>query len=243
MIIIKSKIFEKFPEIKAGISTRFSGNDEPPFYFNMSFKVGDIADRVKENRRLFFESLGVNKELVSFQAQTHSVNSNFVTEPAFFKDSDALYTNTKNNFLAVAIADCIPVLLYVPEKKVIAAIHSGWKGTLNKITTATIEKLKSEFSINTENIYAYIGPGISIEHFEVGKDVADLFDDEFRVKRDGKIFIDLKKHNYSQLIKFGVKKDNIEVSEYCTYRDKDLFHSYRRDKEKAGRMLCIIGII
>ena len=77
----------------------------------------------------------------------------------------------------------------------------------------------------------------------MGKDVADLFGGKVKVFRNEKYFIDLKKHNHIQLQKLGVRNENIEVSEYCTYDEKDLFHSYRRDRDKSGRMLGVIGLI
>ena len=243
LLIIKPEIFESFPEIVSGISTRYCAGSEPPFYFNLSFRVGDKIENVKRHRNKFFNELGIKEDRVSFQRQTHSVISNKVLKPEFFDDSDALYSNTKNNFLAISIADCIPVLLYEPKKKVVAGIHSGWKGTLNKITTVTIERLKDEFSIKPKNILAYIGPGISFDNFEVGKDVYDLFDNDVKETRGEKYYVDLKKHNYLQLLRLGVKAGNIEVSHYCSYRDEDLFHSYRRDKDKSGRMLGVIGLI
>jgi polyphenol oxidase len=243
MKIIKSEIFSKFHEIKFGVSTKIGVNSNPPFYFNLSYRVGDKPENVKENRKAFFNELGINEKNVSFQRQTHSVKSNFVKSPVFYEDSDALFTNTKNNFLAISVADCIPVFIYEPGKKVIAAIHSGWKGTLNKITTLTIKKLIEEFSFNVKNAFVFIGPGISGEYFEVGNEVAELFDGDVKTNRNGKYFIDLKNHNYLQLLELGVKPKNIEVSEYCTYKEKDLFHSYRRDKNLSGRMLGVIGII
>jgi|WetSurMetagenome_2_1015567.scaffolds.fasta_scaffold348282_1 polyphenol oxidase len=241
--IIQPEIFRKFPELKFGISTKSGGDNKPPYYFNLSYRVGDNSDRVNRNRKLFFEKLGINENRVSFQKQTHSTKSNIVTEPAFYEDSDALYTNARNNFLAVSIADCIPVFLYEPEKKVVAAIHSGWKGTLNKITTITIEKLISEFSFNPDKTLAFIGPGISVENFEVGKDIAELFEENVKIEKSGKYFIDLKKHNFLQLVESGLRLENIEVSDFCTFKEKDLFHSYRRDKDKSGRMLGVIGLI
>jgi len=241
--IVKSDIFRKFPELKFGISTRHYDGAEPPFFFNLSYRVGDKNENVRKHRKTFFYGLGIDEGRVSFQKQTHSVISHNVSEPKFFEESDALYTNTKNNFLAISIADCIPVFLYEPEKKIAAGIHSGWKGTLNKITTITIEKLKQEFSLSTENIFAFIGPGISLQYFEVGKDVFDLFEDDVKEIRNGQYFIDLKKHNYLQLIRLGVRQENIEVSDFCTYKEKNLFHSYRRDKDKSGRMIGIIGFI
>jgi polyphenol oxidase len=243
MKIITSGLLNKFPEIIFGISTRFTEEGNPPFYFNLSYRVGDNAAHVKRNRKKFFDKLGINENSVSYQRQTHSVNSNYITNPLFCENSDALYTDKKENFLAVSIADCIPVFIYEPQKKVVAAIHSGWKGTLNKITTVTIDKLINEFSIDIRKTLAFIGPGISVVNFEVGKDVSDLFDGNVKMKLNGKYFIDLKKHNYLQLVNLGFDERNIEVSDFCTYKEKDLFHSYRRDKDKSGRMLGVIGII
>lgn len=241
--IIESEIFKKFPEIKFGFSTNKNGEARSAYNFNLSYRVGDDIEIVQQNRRIFFEAMSIDEKNVTFQKQTHSTKSNYVKEPAFFNDSDALYTNIKNNFLALSLADCIPVFLYEPKAKIVAAIHSGWKGTLNGITTLTIEKIIDEFSIDVKNIFAYIGPGISAENFEVGKDVADLFEENVKMKINRKYFIDLKKHNFLQLIKIGVPKGNIEVSDYCTYKEKDLFHSYRRDRDKSGRMLGVIGLI
>lgn len=241
--IIKSRIFNKFPELKFGISTLSGGDGNSPYLFNLSFRVGDNAENVKRNRKIFFDKLGISENHVSYQQQTHSVKSNKVEQPAFYRDSDALYTNRKNNFLAVSIADCIPVFLFEKKKKIVAAIHSGWKGTLNKIATVTTEKIIREFAADARNILAYIGPGISVEHFEVGREIAYLFEDNVTVKKGGKFFIDLKLHNYMQLIGIGIPDENIEISDYCTYKEKGLFHSYRRDKDKSGRMLGVIGMI
>jgi polyphenol oxidase len=241
--IIEPEIFKKFPEIKLGFSTAKGGEADSDFRFNLSFRVGDDAERVKRNRNKFFGAMGISEKDVSFQKQTHSTKSNYVSKPEFFHDSDALYTDVKNNFLALSLADCIPVFLYEPVHKVIAAIHSGWRGTQGRITTLTAEKTIKEFSLDVKNIFAYIGPGISGKNFEVGKDISDLFEERVKIRIDGKFFIDLKKHNFLQLVELGVPEENIEISGYCTYDEKDLFHSYRRDKEKSGRMLGVIGLV
>jgi YfiH family protein len=243
MKIIIPGIFRRFDNIVAGVSTKDGGVSPAPFFMNLSYKVGDVTENVNKNREIFFKALGIPLKRVTYQKQIHSSNSNYVSTPSFFKDSDALYTDLKNNFLAVSIADCIPVLLYEPGKKIISAVHSGWKGTCNKILTKNINLLIEKFNLDTKNLCAYIGPGISQKNFEVGKEVADLFSDSVKICRDGKYFIDLKKDNFMQLISLGVKEENIEVSPYCTYEESDLLHSYRRDGDKSGRMLCVIGMI
>ena len=242
-IFIRPKIFDKYENVLCAVSTRYSGKEDVhPFYFNMSYKVGDNSEYVKMNRGKLFETLGIDGRKVTYQHQTHSVNHNYVNEPAFFKDSDALFTDLTGNFLAVSVADCVPVFLYEPEKKIISAVHSGWRGTHAKILTETLQTLKKRFNISFEEVIAYIGPCISRKNYEVSKDVYDLFRAEAKEIRGGKYYVDLRNDNYLQLTELGLKKENIEVSEYCTFGNPELFHSYRRDKGNSGRMLGIIGM-
>ena len=240
--IIRPAIFSKYKNLVCGVSTRFGPNSKPPLDFNLSFKVCDNPDYVRQNRKDFFDALGIDEKKVTFQFQTHSTIHNYVEDTTFFKNSDALYTDKKDLYLSINIADCIPVFVYDPINELVAGIHSGWKGTKQKIVTHTLNTLIGKLGLNAGNSLAYIGPGISVAHFEVGKDVYELFDDEVKEIRDGKYYVDLKKDIYIQLLKIGFKTDNIEVSEYCSYEYKNLFHSYRRDKEKSGRMLGVIGL-
>ncbi|MCI0472125.1 MAG: peptidoglycan editing factor PgeF [Ignavibacteria bacterium] len=242
-IFIKPKIFEKFENVVCAVSTRYSGNDDVhPFYFNLSYKVGDKSENVKLNRDRLFGALGIDGNKVTYQNQTHSVKHNYVNEPSFFKDSDALFTDIPENYLAVSVADCVPVFLFEPEKKIISAVHSGWRGTHAKILTETMLTFKKMFNINYEDVIAYIGPCISLKNYEVSKEVYDMFRSEVKEIRNDKYYVDLRNDNYLQLKELGVKPENIEVTEFCTYENPELFHSYRRDKDKSGRMLGIIGL-
>jgi len=240
--IIIPEIFKQFPNVISGISTKIGGNASAHFCKNMSFTVGDKKENVLRNREMFFNSLGITSRNISFQRQTHSVNSNYVKEKSFFEDSDALYTDIPGNFIAVSIADCIPVLIYESDKKVVAGIHSGWKGTCAGISRKTLRDLQNRFDIRAENVYAYIGPGISFDNFQVGMDVYYLFPHEVKKIKNGIYYVDLKKNIYNQLVDFGVKSYNIEMPDLCTYKEKNTFHSYRRDREKSGRMLAVIGM-
>ena len=242
-IYIKPVIFDKFDNVVCAVSTKYSGTDDHrPFYFNMSYKVGDKSENVKINREKLFNALGIKGNKVTYQQQTHSIKHNYVNEPSFFKDSDALFTDVPGNYLAVSVADCIPVFLYEPGRNIISAVHSGWRGTQAKILTETLMTLRKRFDVNFADMIAYIGPGISKKNFEVSKDVFDLFRDEVREINEGKYHVDLKNDNFLQLKEIGLNPGNIEVSEYCTFRNPELFHSYRRDKENSGRMLGIIGL-
>ena len=241
--IIQPEIFTKFSGLKFGFSTKNGGVSPAPLNLNLSYSVGDNPENVKINRKLFFDKLGIHEKNVTFQKQIHSSEIKYSGNPQFFEGCDAIFTDKKNNFLAVSTADCIPVFVYSPDKKVIAGIHAGWKGTSSQIVFKTIEKLKHEFYLNGIELHAYIGPGICREHYEVGNEVADLFDEDEKKKRGNKYLLDLKKANFNQLSKSGLKENNIEISGLCTYCEPELFHSYRRDGDKAGRMLGVIGMI
>jgi polyphenol oxidase len=240
--IIKPEIFGKYKNLVCGISTRYGPDPNPPFDFNLSYKVGDNPENVSRNRKVFFDELGIKETDVSFQFQVHSAIHNYVERTTFFSGSDGLFTDKKGLFLAINIADCVPVFVYDPVNEVAAGIHSGWKGTHQKIVTHTVNTLIQKYNSMPDNLLVYIGPGISIKNFEVGKDVFNMFDEEFREVRNGKFYVDLKKDIYTRLIRLGVKTENVEVSHYCTFEDKELFHSFRRDGEKSGRMLGIIGM-
>jgi YfiH family protein len=243
MKIIRAEIFKKYPEIKFGLSTTDGGVSPQPFGMNLSVATNDSEENVIKNREIFFGELGIPLETVNFQKQIHSNQSKHIHKGGFCGDCDATYTDTMNVFLTVSVADCLPVFLYDPVKKIIAGIHAGWRGSADRIVEKTINSLKEEYSVNPADIIAYMGPCISQEYFEVGTEVGELFRDEVKFQKGEKYHIDLKKENHLQLLRSGVQKESIEISPYCTYRDKDTFHSYRRDGEKSGRMFGIIGRI
>lgn len=241
-LFVKPLIFDAYPEVVCAVSMKRSPSSNPPFFFNQSFSVGDDAGNVKHNRKVLFNELNIDPNRVTYQRQSHSTNLHYTDEPTFFLDSDALYTDVREVYLGISLADCIPVFLYSPKAGVVSGIHSGWKGTRSKILTKTLIRLCGEYKMTPSEFICYIGPGISGENYEVGKFVYDQFDEGSKFEKEGKFYVDLKKDNYNQLVKAGVPVRNIEVTEYCTYRDSEMFHSYRRDGAKSGRMLGIIGL-
>lgn len=160
------------------------------------------------------------------------------------EDCDAVITNKPNVFACVSIADCTPVLIYDTKNKAVAAIHAGWRGTAAYIVTETLKAMQDNYGTKGEDCLAFIGACIGEKNFEVGEEVAIQFKAE--VKRydaeKKKYFIDLKKENKNQLLQFGLKESNIEVSSYCTIENNDKFFSYRKEKGVTGRMLAVIGI-
>jgi hypothetical protein len=242
MLIIKPFIFQQFPEIIFGFSTKVGLNKNAPYFFNLSYSVGDEKEVVDFNRREFFKELGLSEKMVSYQKQVHEDDIREVNSSGNCGKSDALITTTRNLGLAISSADCPAIFIYDHGVKLIAAVHSGWRGTEKKILRKTIQKLKVDFKCNPSNLVCFIGPSISMINYEVGEKVALKFDERFKIKNENKFCLDLVGANYQMLIDEGVNKVNIQVSALCTFEYKNLLHSYRRDGSKSGRALGVIAM-
>ncbi|MDP4199040.1 MAG: peptidoglycan editing factor PgeF [Bacteroidota bacterium] len=240
-MIIRPTIFDQFPEIIAAQSTRLGGVSPNPYGMNLSSHVGDDQANVDENRRRFFETMGVPLGARAvYQNQVHSANVNLVRgDEGVVKESDALITYEANVLLGVTVADCTPVLLYDPVTRVIAAVHAGWRGTEQMIALAAVRRMV-ELGSEPKNLHAFIGASASKEKYEVGVDVATLFESKHSTElENGKYMLDVKGANHEQLLFAGIPAEQIEISELCTISDERL-HSYRRDGPRAGRMLAAI---
>lgn len=242
MEILRSNIFEKFSEIIFGFSTKNGLNRKEPFFFNLSFTVGDDENIVKENRIAFANQLGLDISQIAFQRQIHSDIITVVEKPGVIGESDAMITNKKNIGLAISTADCTPIFIYEKEKKIIAAIHSGWRGTEKKILSKTIHKMIGNFNCQSQNMFVYVGPSIHQKNYEVGEEVASLFDEKYLLRNNGKIYLDVLQANIDQLLENKIPQTLIEISPLCSFEEKDLLHSYRRDGKNSGRALGIIAM-
>lgn len=178
-------------------------------------------------------------------------------EPDFnleeYKETDGLVTNKKNLILSTTNADCILLLLFDPIKKVIANVHSGWRGTLQRISTKAIEKMEKEYNCNPKDIICCICPSIRKCHFEVEKEVKDMFEEEFKsiVEKNDiitetisskKWTIDTVLINQIILEEKGLKKENIIDSKICSVCNSNLVHSYRVEKEGYRLETAIIEL-
>ena len=158
---------------------------------------------------------------------------------------DALITKDINKPLIIKIADCVPILLYDKENKIIALIHSGWKGTLEYITNKTIKVMQNKYNSKLENINAYIYPSIRQCHFEIEEDVYKLFKDKIKnidkytIKKDIKYYINLQSIIIDNLKDLGI--NNIIDTNICTYCNHDIYYSYRYNHtDKRNILLAMI---
>lgn len=196
--------------------------------------------RNPQNRRLLAERLGIGKERFVVPHQTHSDHVAFVTEPCQLEDVDAVFTTERNLCVCVSTADCIPVLLYDARHQVVAAIHAGWRGTVKRIVERTFAEMMMRCGTCGEDVRAVIGPGISLESFEVGDEVFDAFASahfpmERIARRYEKWHIDLWEANRLQLEACGIS--DIQLNGECTYLNADRYYSARRLGIQSGRIL------
>jgi hypothetical protein len=241
--VIRSQIFDSFPEIRFGFSSRCGGVSPEPLGMNLSFRVGDNDENVLRNRQIFFESLNISPDRLAIPAQVHGNTVLIADAPGKYDNCDALISNTPGLFVCVTVADCVPVFLFDPLSRVVAAVHTGWRGTAKGMVDHTIAKLVTTFETTPSQLRAYIGPCAGPCCYEVGEDVASLFDAHLVSKKEGRLFLDLRTANVKQLLGAGVPTSSIEVSPLCTIDQPLLLHSHRRDQTRSGRMMGVIGLI
>jgi YfiH family protein len=242
MLVVRSGLLSSFPQIIFGFSTKIGLKRENPYYFNMSLSVNDSKQKVFQNRSYFYKRLGLNDSTVATQKQVHGDRVTFIDEGINCGESDAMITDKSNLGLAISSADCPAVFLFDVKNKVISAVHTGWRGTEKKILLRVLNKLEQDFNSKPGNIAAYIAPSISQKNYEVGEEVALLFDHKYSLRKNSKYLLDLQSINRDLMLSFGLLKRNIQVSSLCSYEMRDFLHSYRRDGEISGRAFGIIAI-
>lgn len=151
-------------------------------------------------------------------------------------EGDAIIGNSPGELLGVKTADCLPILMADTHHQAVAAVHAGWRGAAGQIAVRTLEQMRGRFGTAAADVFAAIGPAIGPCCFEVGPEVAAQFG------REGRVRLDLAAIVRSQLEQAGVPPGQISLSSLCTRCDARRFHSFRRDKEAAGRMMAVIGV-
>ncbi len=225
-----------------------------PLSLSMALHTGEDKTHILQNRQRIADAVGGDETFDFVLAnQTHSEHIHLVSEKetkgwenqnSAIEDCDALISNQKGVILGILTADCVPVLLYDPVKKVIAAVHAGWKGTRAEIVVKTVKCMQEQFGCKPEVLLACIGPAIGKCCYEVGKEVAIHFTDiENACEKKGKKYrIDLKYINKYQLLQAGLISDHIELSTICTACENEHFFSYRKEEGCSGRFMSFIGI-
>lgn len=243
-------------KITAFSTTRHGGCGSGSYgTFNCTPYTGDEPTVVRDNQKVLCRLLGIATDRLVIPYQTHSCNlltidSSFVdltaeARQALLQDKDAVMTDIGGLCLCVSTADCIPVLLYDATHGAIAAVHAGWRGTVGRIVTQTLQAMYKVYGTVGADVHAIIGPGISLAAFEVGMEVYETFREAgFDMEQIAcwypekeKYHIDLPTANRLLLMAAGVPNDHIYDSGICTYTRHHDFFSARRLGIKSGRIL------
>ena len=215
-------------------------------------------EKNKNNYKTLCEANNLNEKNIIKANQAHTDNILKIEKVTNSEkidtniNSDGLITNKKNIILTTTNADCILLLFFDPVKKVIANTHSGWKGTLQEISVKTVNKMKEEYGCNPKDIIVCIAPSIRRCHFEVDKDVYEMFynqfkklgnTDEFITKNNDKWNIDTVLINKIILKQAGILEENIEDCGICSVCNQNIVHSFRAEGEGYGLATAIIALI
>jgi len=252
--LIKSKKLSKFQQINHGFFDK-KGGKSTGIYKSLNCGVGsyDSKKNVLNNLKIVCKKINCSSKNLILLNQIHSSKFYFINKNYKFKkkklNGDALITNIKKIALGVLVADCVPVLIYDKNLKIISAIHAGWKSVYKEIIKKVVKFLIKKGS-NTKNLVAVIGPSISEKNYEVQKDFKDKFlkkdkQSKFFFKiRKNKTYFGLNKYVYYHLKKLGIK--NLEIIKKNTFDPKNNFFSARRsiqNKENDyGRNISVIMI-
>ncbi len=208
---------------------------------NLGFNTDEEKEVVEANRNFVANSISTSVENIAFANQVHGNKVIEVSEGGTYEGVDGFITTKQGVTLAIQVADCAAVLLADEANKIIGAVHAGWRGAEAGIVPKVIHRMISK-GANVDFIKVFVSPCISQSKFEVGEEVAEKFPDEFvdRVHFE-KPHIDLKGFINHQLIESGISVEHIEIDSHCTFSDSE-FYSYRREKEKSGRLMGIIKL-
>lgn len=257
--LLKFENLSRVSNLTHFITTRKGGISLPPYHsLNLGLHTHDDLLHVQANRVLLAKETGIAPEKFLYASQVHSGDVKIIDQSAFENGvlvqnprTDATITNLPGICLMVMVADCVPVLLFDPVKRVSAVIHAGWRGTVHNITSNTILAMVQHYRSNPANILAGIGPSIGPCCYEVGEDVKDFVSQSFGttegylIRKDdsSKPHFDLWYANRQQLTNKGVQPANIETSGLCTRCHRDVFFSSRASSGITGRFAAGICIL
>ena len=249
-----------YPMLHAGATafstTRHGGCGSGAYgTFNCTPYTGDEPAVVLAHQDQLCHTLGVSAGHLIIPYQTHSSNVLTIDEDfmqlsadarhALLQEKDAIITSQPGVCLCISTADCVPVLLHDPVHGVVAAAHAGWRGTVGHIVAHTLQAMQDTYDTRPAEVYAIIGPCISLNAFEVGIEVYDAFADagfdmaqiaQWYPEKE-KYHIDLPMANRLQLMAAGISAEAIHDCAICTYTHHRDFFSARRLGIKSGRIL------
>jgi YfiH family protein len=245
--------FDIFPSsVVHAVFTRNGGiSPEPWTSLNVGGTVGDDRDRVRENRLRSFGALERDPHSMFDVWQVHSADVVVANAPHNFSPpefkADAIVTDRPDVTLFMRFADCVPILLHDPQRRVVGIVHAGWMGTVKRAAAAAVKAMQSVYGSWPAEILAAVGPSIGPDHYEIGPDVIGRVREAFNTEadtllknRNGNIHFDLWAANRLALEQAGVKR--IEVAGQCTACHPEDWYSHRAQKGRTGRFGALIAL-
>ncbi len=248
--------FDRLGGVCCAFSTRIGGVSPKPYdSLNFSRKRENNPQNFSENLMRFgvaagFDStqaVGINyaHSAAVLRVYTGEKGRGIIREP-LSQICDGLCSDTKGLPLVSFHADCVPLFFYDPVRCAVAVCHAGWRGVAEHITQHAVHAL-ADIGCKVQDIYAAVGPCISVKHFEVGHDVYELFRRTFGnaavLLRDGRFYVDLNSACVSSMLQSGLKPAHITDAALCTFGDAQLFFSHRRDHGQTGAMAAVIALL
>ncbi len=240
------KIFEPFENLLAFTTSKQT------FDIQHSRFTGDSPELYINARKSLAEKLEIEVDQLIFPRQDHTncvVELNQVPDKEL-KTTDALITDKTGMCLCVQTADCVPILLFDPEKKVVAAVHAGWRGTVKQIVKITVQQMILDYHSQPKKILALIGPSIGPVVYEIGNEVVNAVrnsipepEKTLHLNHSGKYHFNLWEANKQLLVANGILTQNIEILEECSFTLADKYFSARREGVNTGRMVSGIMIL
>ncbi len=207
--------------------------------YSFSISPASSPDLVEHSYQALARELGVDRNDILTVNQVHGTNV-VIVDGRTQQKADALITSSPGAIIGVKLADCCGVLMYDAENAVVAAVHSGWRGTAGNIVGTTINTLIASFRTKTSDLQVWLSPCASGTHYEVGEDVYQVLT-SYCTPQGSRWLFDNHRAIGDQCVAAGVNPENIVIHSACTITDSR-WHSYRRDGERSGRMLAFIGL-
>ncbi|MFN2250271.1 MAG: peptidoglycan editing factor PgeF [Anaerolineae bacterium] len=245
--------------VTAVVSSRRGGASEAPFEsLNMAFHVGDVDEAVEANRRKLFQALDVDPAVVVTCEQVHGsavhvarsgdAGRGSLELASAIRETDALVTAERDLCLMVVVADCVPLVLFDPHRRVLAIAHCGWQGTAQGVADATLETMTGQLECRAADVIAALGPSICAQHYEVGPEVAATFRrgawaaeaSPLQQVGEERWLLDLRAANAMRLRALGVRQENVHMTGTCTFESPDDLYSHRRSGSPTGRVAACV---
>lgn len=210
-------------------------------HFKAGFTMRSFPACAPEDRILISKALSLDPSNLIIPKQVHGNQVWFCTHREKVGVADALISNSRDFVLSIQVADCVPLIILDNHANLCALVHAGWRSTANKIIIKTVNRMINKGSIVTD-LRVLMGPSIGECCFEIGPEVAEQFPDKFLIPgKADRFFLNLQGVIKSDLIKAGMNRDQIFLMNECTFCHPERYHSFRRNGEKAGRMIAICG--